>query len=238
MSQTKCARAVMKISGGAFGGQEGPFGEKPLGYVADELQAAREVCPELAVVVGGGNVIRGAAADVEGLERLHADQCGMLATVINALVLRDRLHRRRVPCSVLSAMPVEGVVGGFTGERCIEALEDGEVVLLAGGTGNPYFTTDTAAVWRAVQVGAELVLKATRVEGVYDADPEEDEDAEFFPHLTYPEVLERGLEVMDLTAVAMAMEHGLPLRVFNYREEGNLARALRGDSVGTLIEGA
>lgn len=236
--RAECNRAVVKLSGNAFcpPGRAG-FEEKSLQYAARELKEALQVCSQLAVVVGGGNLMRGAAFWPSGLRRIRADRCGMLATVANSLMFQDYLERAEVPSCVLSAIGIEGMVDAFEVERCLSELEHGRLVLLAGGTGQPFFTTDTAAALRAVQVGADLMLKATRVDGVYAADPEREADARLYRRLSYRYVIEHGLEVMDLSAVAVCMEHSLPVRVFNYQVAGNLSAALRGESVGTLIEG-
>ena len=231
-------RAVLKVSGDAFCGEDGAaIDGGRIQYIAAELKNGLEACPQLAVVVGGGNIIRGAHCAGSGLRRIRADQCGMLATVVNALALRDRLELLDVPCAVLSALPVEGIVDGFGVERCLAALQGGKLVLLAGGTGNPLFTTDTAAALRAVQVGADIMLKATRVDGVYSADPEKDSAAQFYRELSFEDAIQARLGVMDLAAMVMCSEHCLPVRVFNYRVEGNLRRVLDGEPVGTLIRG-
>jgi len=232
-------RAVLKLSGGAFcrAGSEA-IDEQQVDYVARELKSGLEACAELAVVVGGGNIMRGADTCQRGVRRVHADQCGMLATIINALMLKDHLQRLEVACSVFSAVPVEGFVDAFAVEHCLSHLAAGRLVLLAGGTGSPFFTTDTAAALRAIELGADIMLKGTRVDGVYEADPEKEKEAEFFARLSFQEVISRRLGVMDLTAVAMCLEHGLPVRVFNYSVRGNIRRALRGESVGTIIQSA
>jgi len=232
-------RALLKLSGDAFGGAGVEvFDEGQITYIADELRAARQVCPQLALVVGGGNIMRGAQFRAHGPGRLRADYAGMTATVVNALVLQDGLERADIPSRVYSALPVTGAAEPFDADRCRGDLDQGRVVILAGGTGNPLFTTDTAAALRAIQVGASLLLKATRVDGVFSADPEKDPDAEFFEHLEYEQVLERRLGVMDLCAVSLCMQHRLPVRVINYREAGNIRRALAGESIGTLIGNA
>ena len=230
------ARAVLKLSGDAFAPESSKgLDERQVAYIARELLRGHEVCPSLAVVVGGGNIMRGAKFRSQGLERIRADYAGMIATVINALVLQDHLESAGVPCSIYSALPVSGAVDPFDAERCRETLSQRRIAILAGGTGNPLFTTDTAAALRAVELGAQVLLKATRVEGVHSADPELEAEAELFRTVTYEEVLRRKLAVMDLCAVSICMEHRLPLRVFNYKVEGNIRRALMGESVGTLV---
>lgn len=230
------SRALLKLSGNAFAavGKSG-VGEAEVDYITTEVCDALEVCPELAVVVGGGNIMRGANFCPRGTGRLRADNAGMLATLVNALVLEDSLENRGIPAVIYSGLAVPDAVPAFDFEEARADLERGHVVILAGGTGNPLFTTDTAAGLRGIQLGVEIVLKATRVEGVFSADPETDEDAEFFSHLSCREVLARRLGVMDLCAISLCMEHDLPVRVFNYRVAGNIRRALAGESIGTLI---
>jgi len=231
-------RVVVKLSGNTLAGTAGDvFGEDALDFIAAELDAARQAGVQLAVVVGGGNVIRGARFCPTGPGRISADYAGMLATVVNAIVLRERLERSGAPAVHYGAFPVPRMMPAFEPTACIADLEAGRIAVLAGGTGNPLLTTDTAAALRAVEVGADLVLKATRVDGVYSADPETDSNAELFDRISYREVLERGLAVMDLTAVSFCMEHDVPVRVFNYAVPGNIRRAAAGEPVGTLIEG-
>ncbi|MFP4028610.1 MAG: uridine monophosphate kinase [Candidatus Brocadiia bacterium] len=230
------SRALVKISGGAFG-REGAsgFDREQLNYVCGEIKDGLEVCPELAVVVGGGNIMRGASFQSGGPGRLRADSAGMLATIVNGLIVKDCFLQQGVEVALYSALPVPEIAPGFDRDSCDTDLKGGKIVLLAGGTGNPLFTTDTAAALRAVQLEAEVVLKATRVDGVYSADPEVDNDATFYEHLQYDRVLADRLGVIDLCAVSLCMEHSLPVRVFNYKTPGNLRRALAGESVGTLI---
>ncbi len=229
-------RVLLKLSGGTLGAPDGsPFGDDAIGYIASEVQSAHEAGAQLAIVVGGGNIIRGAKFCPTGPGRISADHAGMLATVINALVLRDRLEQLGLPVAHMGAFAVPRIVTEFTPTAARDLLDAGRVVILSGGTGNPLLTTDTAAAIRAVEVGARIVLKATRVDGVYSADPETDPDARLFEGLTYREVLERRLGVMDLTAISFCLEHSLPVRVFNYAAEGNIRRAALGEPVGTLI---
>lgn len=232
-------RVLLKISGNTLAGPgRGPFDEGAIEFIAAELKDARQACPQIAVVVGGGNIIRGARFCPDGPGRISADYAGMLATAINTLVLRDRLGQIGVPVSHYGAFAVAHMVLLYDPGPCIADLEEGKIVLLAGGTGNPLFTTDTAAALRAAEIGADLVLKATRVDGVYSADPEKDPDAELFERISYREVLKRRLGVMDLTAVSFCLERSLPVRVFNYAVEGNIRRAAAGEAVGTLIGSA
>lgn len=232
-------RVLLKISGNALSGKGNePFDAAALNFIASELEKAHRVCPQMAVVVGGGNVIRGARFMPSGSGRILADYAGMLATVINALLLRDRLESCGVPVIHCGAFAVPRIVEQFEPDRCIAELERGTLVLLAGGTGNPLFTTDTAAALRAAELDAGVFLKATRVDGVYSADPHADPNAELFHRISHQEVLERRLGVMDLTAVSFCLERGLPVRVFNYAVEGNIRRAAAGEDVGTLIGSA
>ena len=236
--RAECKRAVLKLSGNALCPPErAGFDEESLTYAASELKSAQEACGELAVVLGGGNLMRGATVSEQGVRRIRADRCGMLATISNAIMFQDHLERAGISSQILSAIPIQGMVDSFEVERCLSELQKGKIVLLAAGTGQPFFTTDTAAALRAIQIDADIMLKATRVDGVYAADPEKDATAEFYEHLSYRHVLDHELGVMDLTAVAACMKHGLPVRVFNYSVKGNLRAALRGEPVGTLIEG-
>lgn len=232
-------RALLKLSGNAFGpDQGGGLDEEQIDFIAAELAQGYRACPQLAVVVGGGNIMRGAKFRPRGPDRIRADHAGMIATIVNALVLQDALLHAAVTCRVYSALPVAGVAAPFSVEQCGADLDENRVVILAGGTGNPLFTTDTAAALRAVQLGAQIMFKATRVEGVYSADPELDAGAQLHERLAYEDVLKGQLGVMDIGAVSLCMEHGLPVRVFNYRTKGNIRRALLGEPVGTLIGGA
>ncbi|MCD6416765.1 MAG: uridine monophosphate kinase [Planctomycetes bacterium] len=229
-------RVLLKLSGGVFSGRgDKPFQQEALSFIAEELAAALQRGSQLAVVLGGGNMIRGAALVREGEGRLLADYAGMFATAVNVLVLRAQFLRRGVPASHYCAIEVGALAEKFSRARCIQDMEGGKVVLLAGGTGNPLFTTDTAAALRAVELGAGLLLKATRVDGVYSADPEKDPGAERFERLSYQDVLERRLAVMDLAAISLCMEHSIPIRVFDYSVRGNIGRAIAGENIGTLI---
>lgn len=232
-------RVLLKLSGNVFGSEEGhPFDREALEFISGEVADALEGCPQIAIVVGAGNVIRGASFCPSGPGRIRADYAGMLATAVNTLVLRECLEERGVSASHYGAFPVPRMIEVFEPERCVRDLQEGRVVVLAGGTGNPLLTTDTAAALRAVEIGADVLLKATRVDGVYSGDPEKGGEVEFFPEVSYREVLERRLGVMDLAAVSLCMEHRLPVRVFNYAVTGNIRRAASGESVGTIIGSA
>jgi len=241
---TPYRRTLLKLSGeGLAGGGSGttpPSVLEPdlLQGVAQELSEVHALGVQLGVVVGGGNIIRGVSAAAAGMERSQADAMGMLASVINALALQDALERHGAPARVLSAIGLAGLTERFSRRRAIGHLEAGRIVVFAGGTGHPYFTTDTAAALRAAEIGAEVILKATRVDGVYDADPARDPDARRYDRVSFAEALERGLGIMDQTALALCRENGLPIRVFDMRVRGNIRRAASGEAVGTLVEAA
>jgi len=203
--------------------------------LAEEIKELRGLKVEIAVVIGGGNIIRGAQAAEYDLERVTADQVGMLTTIINGLALQDALERREIPTSVQSAVPVGAMAIPYVRSHALRDLKEGKVVIFVGGTGNPYFTTDTAASLRALEIGAEIILKATKVDGVYDADPLENPAAVKFDTISYQEVLLRRLRVMDATAISLCMEHQLPLIVFNSGVRGNMQRIILGEKEGTLI---
>lgn len=192
---------------------------------------------ELALVVGGGNIVRGTAASEHGMDRVSADYMGMLSTVINALALQDLLERKGVDTRLLTAIRMDEVAEPFIRRRAIRHLEKGRIVLFAGGTGNPYFSTDTAAVLRAIEIGADVILKATQVDGIFSADPRIHPDARFIDRISYQEVLERDLRVMDATAIAMSRENELPIVIFNISAEGAVRSILAGESVGSVVTG-
>jgi uridylate kinase len=229
-------RVLLKLSGESMGG-EGGFGIKieEVTKIAASCRGIHEMGKELAIVVGGGNLVRGAEISQHGLGRSTADYMGMLATLINGLALQDVLEGMGVPTRCLSAISSHQCAEPFIRRRAIRHLEKGRVVILAGGTGNPYFTTDTCATLRAQELGAQVLLKATKVDGVYSADPRKDPNAQRYEHLTYWDVINRELGVMDVTAITMAMEHELPILVFDFKKPGNFARAVQGEEIGTLI---
>jgi uridylate kinase len=230
-------RVVLKLSGEAFADPATGFGIDPrtVDRVAGEIADAHDEDLEIGIVVGGGNFFRGISSAAEGMDRANADYMGMLATVINALALRDAIERTGLVARVQTAITIEQVAEPYIRLRAIRHLEKGRVVIFAGGTGNPFFTTDTTAALRAAEIGADMVLKATRVDGVYADDPEVEPDAKLYAELTYMDVLAKGLRPMDSTAITMCMDNKLPIRVFNITTEGNVAAALRGDEVGTLV---
>jgi len=231
------ARAALKLSGESFADPEVGYGIDPgtVAAIAEEIAGVAAEGHQIVMVVGGGNIFRGISSQAEGMDRANADYMGMLATVINALALRDALERAGCPTRVQTAINIQQVAEPYIRLRAMRHLDKGRAVILAGGTGNPFFTTDTTIALRAAELDADVVLKATKVDGVYDADPVANPGATRFTSLTYMEVLEKGLRVMDPTAITMCMENDLPIRVFDISVPGNIARAVRGDTIGTLI---
>ena len=229
-------RVLLKLSGEALMGA-GTFGIDPevVRVLSDELVAVHGMGVQLALVVGGGNIFRGVRAASSGMDRVSGDHMGMLATLINSLALQDQLEQRGVPTRVLSALDIHQVAEPFIRRRAIRHLEKGRVVILAAGTGNPYFTTDSAAALRAMEVKAEVLLKATKVDGIFSADPMKDPTATKYERISYREVLERGLKVMDATAISLCMDNKLPIVVFNIRQDGNIRRVVRGDAIGSVV---
>jgi uridylate kinase len=233
----KYKRILLKLSGEALTGQES-FGIDPkiLDRMALEVGQLVGIGVQVGLVVGGGNLFRGAALQTAGLDRVTGDHMGMLATVMNALALRDALERSNISTQVMSAIPMSGVVDHYDRRKAIRALSNGDVVIFAAGTGNPFFTTDSSACLRGIEVDAELVLKATKVDGIYSADPMKFPDAIRYERLTYDEVLDKKLEVMDLTAICLCRDHKMPVRVFEMEKRGALLNIVRGGDDGTLIE--
>ena len=236
MSKPAYTRILLKLSGEALMGDQ-PFGVEPVvaTQVAREIGEIQQLGVQTAVVIGGGNLFRGLAASARGMDRSTADYMGMLATVINALALQDALEQIGVLTRVVTAIEMRAVAEPFIRRRAIRHLEKGRVVVFAAGTGNPYFTTDTAAALRAMEMRAEVILKGTKVDGVYTADPMIDKTARRYESISYLEVLERGLRVMDATAVSLCMDNKLPIVVFNLRQIGNLRRVVMGEPVGTTV---
>jgi uridylate kinase len=231
-------RVLLKLSGEALIGDQGyGIDANMLRYLADEIRDAQQLGGELALVIGGGNIFRGTAAGAYGVERVTADYMGMLATVINGLALQSSLEQVGVATRVQTAFEMKAVAEPYIRRRAIRHLEKGRVVLFAGGTGNPYFTTDTTAALRAAEIDAEVVLKATKVDGIYDADPLTHPEAVKFTHLTYLEALQRGLRVMDATAISLCMENHIPIVVFDMKKSGNIRSILEGKPIGTLVRG-
>lgn len=230
------ARVVLKLSGEAFAGSE-PLGIDPavVDHVAEAIELAVREGAEVAVVVGGGNMFRGAALSAGGMDRARADYMGMLSTVINCLALQDYLEKRGIDTRVQTAIAMGQVAEPYIPRRAMRHLEKGRVVIFGAGLGAPFFSTDTAAAQRALEIGAQAVLKGTQVDGVYDADPHAHDHAVKFDRLDYNEVLTRGLKVMDATAVSLCMDNGLPIVVFDLMGQGNIVRAVRGEKIGTLV---
>ena len=230
-------RILLKLSGEALmGDQSYGIDTKMLTQVAEEIKSVKALGVEIAVVIGGGNIFRGLAASAKGMDRVSADHMGMLATVINSLALQDAVEKVGLFTRVLSAIKMEQIAEPFIRRRAIRHLEKGRIVIFAGGTGNPYFTTDTAASLRAIEVEADVILKGTRVDGVYDSDPETNTEAFKFDSISYMEVVKKGLNVMDATAVTLCMENKLPIIVFNLKTTGNLKRIILGENVGSRVQ--
>jgi uridylate kinase len=238
MTAYRYKRVLLKLSGEALMGDAG-YGIDPkvLDSLAAQIKLVNDDGVEIAIVVGGGNIFRGLAASARGMDRAQADNIGMLATVMNALALQDTLESHSVYTRVMSAIQMQAVAEPYIRRRAIRHLEKGRTVIFAAGTGNPYFTTDTTAALRALEIGAECIMKATKVDGVYDADPLEVPGARKFDQLAYIDVLNLGLKVMDNTAISLAMDNDLPIIVFNMEREGNIAAALRGERIGTIVSG-
>ena len=236
-SELRYRRVLLKLSGEALAGERG-FGIEPEGVdqLTDEIRSLVEMGVSLGIVIGGGNIVRGAIASEGGrMDRVQADYMGMLGTVINALAVQDLLETKRVETRVMTAIRMEEIAEPYIRRRAMRHIEKGRVVLFAAGTGNPYFSTDTAAVLRAIEIDSDVVIKATKVEGVYTADPVTDPSAEFIPEISFQEVVQRELGVMDAAAVALCKENGLPIIVLNLSDSGAVAGAIRGEKVGTLV---
>jgi uridylate kinase len=231
-------RILLKLSGEALLGEEREFGIDRgfIEYLAREIRDAHRLGIEIAAVVGGGNIFRGVSDSAQGMDRISADHMGMLATVINALALQDALEREKVFTRVLSAIEMREVAEPFIRRRAIRHMEKGRVAIFAAGTGNPYFSTDTAAALRAMEIRADIILKGTKVDGIYDADPLKYPRARRYERLTYLDVLQQGLKVMDTTAISLCMDNHLPIIVYDIKRPGNLRRIVQGEKVGTLVK--
>jgi uridylate kinase len=236
MSAPAYQRVLLKLSGEALMGEQ-QFGIDPAvaTQIAKDIYEIQSLGVQTAVVIGGGNLFRGLAASAKGMDRATADYMGMLATVINALALQDALEHNGVPTRVASAIEMRAVAEPFIRRRAVRHLEKGRVVVFAAGTGNPYFTTDTAAALRAMEMKADVILKGTKVDGIYTADPMTDSTATKYDDISYLQVLERGLKVMDATAISLCMDNKLPIVVFNLRTRGNLRRVIMGEAIGTTV---
>jgi uridylate kinase len=230
-------RILLKLSGEILAGEKGHgIDEAVMGQLADEIRQVHELGVQIGIVTGGGNIFRGLAASTRGMDRVGADYMGMLATVINGLALQHALEKRGLYTRLMSAIEMARVCEPYIRRRAVRHLEKGRIVVLAAGTGNPYFTTDTAAALRAIEVGADVILKATKVDGIYSGDPVLDPTATLFPRISYLDILNRGLKVMDSTAISLCMDNRLPLVVFNVGRSGNLLQVARGEPVGTLVK--
>ena len=230
-------RILLKLSGEALmGGDDHGINAEVVKRIASEVEDLVAIGVQVAMVVGGGNIFRGVQLAEAGLDRVTGDHMGMLATVINALALQDALEKRGLYARVMSAVKINQICEDYIRRRAVRHLEKGRVVVFAAGTGNPFFTTDSAASLRGIEIGADAVFKATKVDGVYSSDPEQDPDAVFYPRLTYDEVLENRLNVMDATAVVLCRDNQMPLRVFNITKPGTLRRVVLGEDLGTLVE--
>ncbi|MFP6637043.1 MAG: UMP kinase [Nitrospinaceae bacterium] len=230
-------RLLLKLGGESLASGEGAFGldQGALSNLSEEILEARKLDVEIAIVIGGGNILRGASLSSIGIERTTGDYMGMLATVINGLALQHCLESVGIPTRVQSAIEIQAVSEAYVRRRAIRHLEKGRVVIFAGGTGNPYFTTDTAASLRAMEIGAQVILKATKVDGIYDDDPKTNNLAKKFQNLTYLDVLNKGLKIMDSTAISLCMDNKLPLVIFNFREKHSIKRVLLGEKLGTRV---
>jgi uridylate kinase len=235
--KTAFKRVLVKLSGEVLMGEKS-FGIDPdvASAMAEELHQVHALGTQTSVVIGGGNIFRGIAPSARGMDRVAADHMGMLATVINAVALQDALEKLGTRTRVMSAIEMREVAEPFIRRRAIRHLEKGRLVIFAAGTGNPYFSTDTAAALRAMEIKAQIILKGTRVAGIYSADPEKEPSAKFFEHITYMEVLEKGLKVMDTTAISLCLDNSLPIIVFDVREAGNMKRVVSGEKIGTRVE--
>ena len=237
MSGPYYKRVLLKLSGEALGGEQG-YGIDPntITAIAREVKQVVELGVELSLVIGGGNIFRGLAASSKGMDRASADYMGMLATMINSLAMQDALEKVGVDTRVQSAIAMAEVAEPYIRRRAIRHLEKGRVVIFGAGTGNPYFTTDTAASLRAMEIGADVILKGTKVDGVYSADPNKDRNATKYETLSYLEVLRKGLQVMDATAISLCMDNNLPIIVFDVTTDGNVVRVVNGERIGTLVK--
>ena len=233
----KYKRILLKLSGESLMGEQ-EYGISPemLSQYASEIKQAKELGAEIAVVIGGGNIFRGLQGAAKGMDRVQGDYMGMLATVINSMALQSELEQQGVATELLSGLAIEPICKETSRRRMISSLKEGKVVIIAGGTGNPYFTTDTASTLRAIEMQADVILKGTRVDGVYTADPEKDATATKYSTLTYDEALSKKLKIMDLTAFALCQENKMPIYVFDMNTQGNLQKVVKGEHIGTIVE--
>ncbi|MCD6581379.1 MAG: UMP kinase [Desulfuromusa sp.] len=238
MATIKYRRILLKLSGEALAGEQG-YGIDPdvINGIAAEIKEVSALGVEIAVVIGGGNIFRGLAASSKGMDRASADYMGMLATVMNSLAMQDALEKQGVVTRVQSAIDMQQIAEPYIRRRAVRHLEKGRVVIFSAGTGNPYFTTDTAASLRAMEINAEVILKATKVDGVYTADPKKDKNAVKLESLTYLEVLQKGLQVMDATATSLCMDNNLPMIIFDMTQRDNIKKVVLGEKIGTIVKG-
>ncbi len=236
MTLPRYKRILLKLSGEALmGDQDFGISSEMIDYVAEEVKTIVDLGIQVALVIGGGNIFRGVAGASQGMDRTSADHMGMLATIINGLALQDSLEKKRIQTRMQTAISMHEVAEPFIVRRAVRHLEKGRVIIFGAGTGNPYFTTDTAAVLRAQEINAEVLLKATKVDGLYDSDPAINVDARFIKQTSYMDVLEKQLKVMDMTAISLAMDNDLPLIVFNLKNKGNIKKVITGRDIGTFI---
>jgi uridylate kinase len=238
VAEVKYRRILLKLSGEALAGDQG-YGISPevITGIAAEIREVVAMGVEVALVIGGGNIFRGLAASSKGMDRASADYMGMLATIMNSLAMQDALEKQNVVTRVQSAIDMKQIAEPYIRRRAVRHLEKGRVVIFSAGTGNPYFTTDTAASLRAMEIGAEVILKATKVDGIYSADPAKDKNAVKLNDLTYIEVLQKGLQVMDATATSLCMDNDLPMIIFDLTQRGNIMKVVCGESIGTIVQG-
>jgi uridylate kinase len=236
-AKSQYRRILLKLSGEALaGGQASGINLASIGQIADDIQEATQLGVEIGLVIGGGNFIRGVSQAAHGMDRASSDYMGMLATVINSMAMQDALEKRSLATRVQSAIQMSQIAEPYIRRKAIRHLEKGRIVIFAAGTGNPYFTTDTAASLRAMEINADVIMKATNVDGIYDKDPKKYPDAKFFPELKYMDVLKQGLQVMDSTAISLCMDNKLPIITFNLNVPGNIARVVRGEKIGTIVK--
>lgn len=235
--KSKFNRVLLKLSGEALaGGQHSGINPATINQIADDIKEAHELGVQLGLVIGGGNFIRGVSQAAQGMDRASSDYMGMLATVINSMAMQDALEKRGLETRVQSAIAMAAIAEPYIRRRAIRHLEKGRLVIFAAGTGNPYFTTDTAASLRAMEINADVIMKATNVDGIYNKDPKKHKDAEKFDKLTYMDVLKDALQVMDSTAISLCMDNKLPIITFNLNKPGNIARVIRGEKIGTIVK--
>lgn len=233
----KYKRILLKLSGESLmGKQEYGISQEMLTQYASEIKQAKELGAEIAIVIGGGNIFRGLQGAAKGMDRVQGDYMGMMATIINSMALQAELEQQGLKTELLSGLAIEPICKETSRRRMISALEEGKIVLIAGGTGNPYFTTDTASTLRAIEMKADVILKGTRVDGVYTSDPEKDPTATKYSSLTYDEALSKKLKIMDLTAFALCQENKMPIYVFDMNTQGNLQKVVKGEHIGTIVE--